>query len=329
MDHLDWTSTNHFSFQCQDPGQVFDSVIKKLGKETMKGSPPKTPLEKVKKRKDSTGEESSPDIMVARKCDVLLATSSTGVVKKQVPASSSKRSFLDNLLDSALATELSVEEKQIVKECRTTMPANANGLTVKKRLNQAKKRNANSGKKKGVPKSKAKKPAKVLAKHLGNNMSKAKTGSSGATGDVNEAVKKQVKKKKRNKKQQRRMNTTSTVKTNKDNKKKHDEEVEPPQESQEINKKRTAVACWSQEDLGSLPRSKARHVITSRAYHQALTIHSVKKKDESKMTAEEIEAQNTKARELARAAGKEAGAEFDKKRPKEQEEKKKPVVDVD
>lgn len=70
-------------------------------------------------------------------------------------------------------------------------------------------------------------------------------------------------------------------------------------------------------------------MITSRAYHQALTIHSVKKKDESKMTAEEIEAQNTKARELARAAGKEAGAEFDKKRPKEQEEKKKTVVDVD
>lgn len=295
----------------------------------MKGSPPKTPLEKVKKRRDSTGEESSPDIMVARKCDVLLATSSTGVVKKQAAVSSSKKSFLDNLLDSALATELSAEEKKIVEECRTTMPANATGLTVKKRLNQAKKRNATSAKKKGVAKSKAKKPAKVLAKHLGNNMSKAKTGSSGATGDVNEAVKKQVKKK-RNKKQQRkeqneRMNTTSTVKTNKDNKKKHDEE--PAQESQEINKKRTAVACWSQEDLGTLPRSKARHVITSRAYHQALTIHSVKKKDESKMTAEEIEAQNTKARELARAAGK--GAEFDKKRPKEQEEKKKTVVDVD
>lgn len=298
----------------------------------MKGSPPKTPLEKVKKRRDSTGEESSPDIMVARKCDVLLATSSTGVVKKQAAASSSKKSFLDNLLDSALATDLSAEEKKIVEECRTTMPANATGLTVKKRLNQAKKRNATSAKKKGVAKSKAKKPAKVLAKHLGNNMSKAKTGSSGATGDVNEAVKKQVKKKKRNKKQQRkeqneRMNTTSTVKTNKDNKKKHDEE--PAQEYQEINKKRCAAACWSQEDLGTLPRSKARHVITSRAYHQALTIHSVKKKDESKMTAEEIEAQNTKARELARAAGKEAGAEFDKKRPKEQEEKKKTVVDVD
>ena len=95
---------------------------------------PFTPQAKVMRRSANTGEQSSPEDVAA--CGKKNQKNSTKLRDAR------PTSFLDRLLESTIGSELSAHETQALMQRRTTAPANSAGLTVRQRMNLAKKKMA-------------------------------------------------------------------------------------------------------------------------------------------------------------------------------------------
>ena len=269
-------------------------MINKLGKKKEKGSPPATPASKVKSRNETTGELSSPEERPQGRHPSKGAGSSQSKCKG--------KSFLDNLLDSALACDFSQAEKDVVETCSAITPANATGLTLRKRFNQAKKRSA------------SKKQQEKDSKKHGKKFSKTQKKGNQGVEAANNTKKKANQKKEDGVETQHAEGQEGAPDGQRSNSKKAKKEVKEEVPTKEDM--RSTTKAWSVEELNKLPRQKARHVITSRAYHKALALHRVKKQDAKNMTAEQLEEHTKKARDVAREAGRQAGVDFDKQRPK-------------
>lgn len=102
---------------------------------------PSTPQAKVMRRSANTGEQSSPEDVAARG-----KKNQKNSTKLQDARPTT--SFLDRLLESTIASELSAHETQALMQRRTTAPANSAGLTVRQRMHLAKKKNGNQKNKK-------------------------------------------------------------------------------------------------------------------------------------------------------------------------------------
>jgi len=118
---------------------VLEKFPEKKKKKTLDESP-STPQAKVMRRSANTGEQSSPEDVAA--CGKKNQKNSTKLQDAR------PTSFLDRLLESTIASEMSAHETQALMQCRTTAPANSAGLTVRQRMNLAKKKNGNKKNKK-------------------------------------------------------------------------------------------------------------------------------------------------------------------------------------
>ena len=280
------------------------------GKKTKKldESPSTTPQSKLVKRSAATGEPpSSPENGTS------LTLSETNSIKNQKPPHGPTRSFLDHLLESTVASELSEMEKQALHQCQSTEPANSAGLTVRQRINLAKKKNGNQKKKGGQKtkeddaKSNKKKDnngKKDTSYKKGSNGSEKKSGDQ--EGGEDPAPMKKLKKKKKAK----------GSKGNPDAQERAATATEAASEEQVPTKKRPH--SHSEEDLASMDRARARQIVTSRAYHAALAKNIVTKTKARTMNPAEVQRLNDAAKKVARDAGKEAGAMFDEQRPRNQ-----------
>lgn len=289
---------------------MLEKFPEKKKKKTLDESP-STPQAKVMRRSANTGEQSSPEDVAA--CGKKNQKNSTKLQDAR------PTSFLDRLLESTIASEMSAHETQALMQCRTTAPANSAGLTVRQRMNLAKKKNGNKKNKKQEKTGDSKKKEAAT----GSKKTKKVKSDAGLNSNVNEkklenqkggedstADKKKKKKGRFSKKTKAPLGRRGTQEA---------EEVGIPTEPAEAEvPKKKRPHSHTEEDLAKMDRAKARQIVTSRAYHAALTKNFVTKTAAQTMNPEEVQRLNDVAKQLARDAGKAAGAMFDQQRPRNQ-----------
>ena len=293
---------------------MLEKFPQKKKKKTLDESP-STPQAKVMRRSANTGEQSSPEDVAARG-----KKNEKNSTKLQDARPTT--SFLDRLLESTIASELSAHETQALMQRRTTSPANSAGLTVRQRMHLAKKKNGNQKNKKQEKTGDSKKKEAAT----GSKKTKKVKSDAGLNSNVNEkklenqkggedstAEKRHKKKKKKghfSKKTKAPLGRRGTQEA---------EEVgiqTEPAEAEGPKKKRPH--SHTEEDLAKIDRAKARQIVTSWAYHAALTKNFVTKTAAQTMNPEEVQRLNDVTKQLARDAGKAAGAMFDQQRPRDQ-----------
>ena len=229
---------------------MLEKFPEKKKKKTLDESP-STPQAKVMRRSANTGEQSSPEDVAA--CGKKNQKNSTKLQDAR------PTSFLDRLLESTIAPELSAHETQALMQCRTTAPANSAGLTVRQRMNLAKKKNGNKKNKKQEKTGDSKKKEAAT----GSKKTKKVKSDAGLNSNVNEkklenqkggedstADKKKKKKGRFSKKTKAPLGRRGTQEA---------EEVGIPTEPAEAEvPKKKRPHSHTEEDLAKMDRAKAR-----------------------------------------------------------------------